>query len=126
MALTYYDSAQMLVRQRLKESPNTANLHSSLGIALAGLGQKEQAVREGRRAVDLLPVRRDALDGPFRVRDLARIHLMVGDHEAALDGLEALFALPVGNPLSAPWLRLDPIWAPLRGHSRFRRLTEAG
>ena len=126
MARTYYDSARGLVQERLGESPNTATLHSALGIALAGLGQKEQAVREGRRAVDLLPISRDALDGPFRVRDLARIHLMVGDPEAALDGLEALFALPVGNPLSEPWLRLDPAWAPLGEHPRFRRLLEAG
>ena len=124
-ARTYYDSAQMLVRQRLKESPNTANLYSALGIALAGLGQREQAIREGRRGVELLPVSRDALDGPFRVRDLARIYLMVGEREAALDQLEVLFALPGGNPLSAPLLRVDPIWAPLRGEPRFRRLTEA-
>jgi serine/threonine-protein kinase len=121
---TYYDSAQMLVRQRLRESPNTANLHSSLGIALAGLRQREQAIQEGRRGVELLPVSRDALDGPFRVRDLARIYVMVGEHEAALDQLEALFALRAGNPLSAPLLRLDPVWAPLGKHPRFRRLTE--
>jgi TolB-like protein/Flp pilus assembly protein TadD len=124
-ARTYYDSAAMLVRQRLRESPNTANLHSSLGIALAGLGQREQAIEEGRRGVELLPVSRDALDGPFRVRDLARIYLMVGEHKAALDQLEVLFALPRGNPLSAPVLRLDPVWAPLREHPRFRRLAEA-
>jgi serine/threonine-protein kinase len=114
----------MLVRQRLRESPNTANLHSSLGIALAGLRQREQAIQEGRRGVELLPVSRDALDGPFRVRDLARIYVMVGEHEAALDQLEALFALRAGNPLSAPLLRLDPVWAPLGKHPRFRRLTE--
>jgi eukaryotic-like serine/threonine-protein kinase len=124
-ARIYYDSAQMLVRQRLRESPNTGNLHSSLGIALAGLGQKDQAVREGRQAVELLPVGRDALDGPYRVRDLARIYVMVGEHEAAQDQLEALFALPGGNPLSAPLLRVDPVWAPLREHPRFRRLVEA-
>jgi serine/threonine-protein kinase len=124
VARTYYDSAQMLVRQRLRESPNTANLHSALGIALAGLGQREQAIQEGRRGVELLPVSRDALDGPFRVRDLARIYLMVGEDEAAQGQLESLFALPGGNPLSAPLLRLDPVWAPLREHPRFRRLTE--
>jgi serine/threonine-protein kinase len=124
VARTYYDSAQMLVRQRLRESPNTANLHSALGIALAGLGQREQAIQEGRRGVELLPVSRDALDGPFRVRDLARIYLMVGEDEAAQGQLESLFALPGGNPLSAPLLRLDPVWAPLREHPRFRRMTE--
>ena len=125
-AKAYYDSARMLVRQRLSQSPETATLHGALGIALAGLGQTEQAVREGRRGVELLPVGRDALDGPNRIRDLARIYVMVGDHEAALDQLEALFALPGWNPLSAPLLRADPFWSPLRGHPRFRRLAEAG
>ncbi|MCI0407854.1 MAG: hypothetical protein L0191_04695, partial [Acidobacteria bacterium] len=107
------------------ESPNTANLHSALGIALAGLGQKEQALGEGRRAVELLPVSRDALDGPFRIRDLAHIYLMVGEHEEALDQLEALAALSHGNPVPAPLLRLDPTWTPLRQEPRFKRLTEA-
>jgi serine/threonine-protein kinase len=123
-ARIYYDSARALVLERLKDSPETATLHSSLGIALAGLGQKEQAVREGRRAVELLPVSRDALDGPNRVRDLARIYVMVGDHEAALDQLEALFALPGWNPLSAQLLRADRTWAPLAKYPRFRRLAE--
>jgi serine/threonine-protein kinase len=119
-----YDSARTLVLERLEESPETATLHSSLGIALAGLGEKEQAVLEGRRGVELLPVSRDALDGPNRIRDLARIYLMVGDHEAALDQLEALSALPGWNPLSAQLLRVDRLWAPLAKYPRFRRLAE--
>jgi hypothetical protein len=74
--------------------------------------------------VELLPVSRDALDGPYRIRDLARIYVMSGDYEAALDQLEALFALPVWNPLSAPLLRADRFWAPISKHPRFRRLAE--
>jgi hypothetical protein len=123
-ARTYYDSARMLVQQRLTKSPETATLHSSLGIALAGLGQTARAVQEGRRGVELLPVSRDALDGPFRIRDLARIYLMVGDHEAALEQLETLFALPGWKPLSGPLLQADPFWAPLSKNPRFRRLAE--
>ena len=124
-ARIYYDSARVLVEQRLRESPETATLHSSLGIALAGLGRREEAVREGRRGVELLPVSRDALDGPNRIRDLARIYVMVGDHQAALDQLEVLFALPGWNPLSPPLLRADRFWAPLSRYPRFRRLAEA-
>lgn len=114
----------MLVQQRLEKSPDAANLHSALGIALAGLGRPEEAVRQARRGVELLPVGRDALDGPVRLRDLARIYVMVGDQEAALDQLEALFALPASNPLSAPLLRADRFWDPLRQHPRFRRLAD--
>jgi tetratricopeptide (TPR) repeat protein len=120
----YYDSARVLVEQRLEQSPDDGALHSALGIALAGLGRWERAVVEGRRGVELLPVSRDALDGPYRIRDLARIYVMVGDQEAALEQLEALFALRVGNPLSAAVLRADRLWDPVRTHPRFRRLVE--
>ncbi len=122
-ARIYYDSARMLVRERLRESPEAANLHSALGIALAGLGERQEAIREGRRGVELLPVGRDALDGPIRLRDLARIQVMVGDHEGALEQLEALFALPGWNPLSGLLLRADRFWDPLREQPRFRRLA---
>jgi serine/threonine-protein kinase len=124
-ARSHYDSARALLERQLEESPETATLHSALGIALAGLGRKEQAVREGRRGVELLPVSRDALDGPCRIRDLARIYMMVGNQNAALDQLEALFAAPGWNPLSAPLLRTDHLWDPLRENPRFRRLTES-
>ena len=72
--------------------------------------------------MELSPVSKDALIGPSRVSDLAKIYTMVGEYDAALDEIEYLLSIPSGN--SVPWLRLDPIWDPLRDHPRFQALLE--
>jgi len=67
---------------------------------------------------------KEALCGPYRVDDLARIYVMVGQFDAAIDQLEFLLSIP--SALSIPLLRLDPVWNPLRDHRRFKKLLEAG
>ena len=62
--------------------------------------------------------------GPYRVEDLARIYVMVGDFDAAIDQLEFLLSKP--GVLSIPLLRLDPTWDPLRDHPDFEKLIESG
>jgi len=62
--------------------------------------------------------------GPSRVDDLARIYVMVGEFDAAIDQLEFLLSNP--GWMSIPLLRLDPAWAPLRDHPRFKKLIESG
>jgi hypothetical protein len=74
--------------------------------------------------VELLPVSKDAMTGPFRVEDLARIYVMVGEFDAAIDQIEFLLSVP--GEISIPLLRLDPAWNPLRNHSRFKKLVESG
>ncbi len=74
----YYDSAKVLIDSKLKERPDDANLYSARGIALAGLGKKEEAIKEGKLAVELLPVTKEAWRGFHRELDLARIYTMVG------------------------------------------------
>jgi hypothetical protein len=81
--------------------------HGRLGLSYAGLGRKEEAIREGREAVRLLPVSEDAYEGPMHRIHLAMVHAMVGEHEAALDELEFLLAIP--SHISAPLLRIDPL-----------------
>ena len=120
----YYESAQSILESKIEERPEDARFHSSLGIAYAGLGRKEDAIREGKRGVELLPVTKEAKRGPSRVDDLARIYVMVGEFDAAIDQLEFLLSIP--SELSIPLLRLDPAWAPLRNHPRFKRLLEGG
>ena len=66
----------------------------------------------------MLPVSKEAMRGPSRVEDLARIYVMVGEHDAAIDQIEFLLSIP--GPLSIPLLRLDPAWNPLRNHPRFK------
>jgi len=122
LARAYYDSARVVLEDRVEEGPGQFAPHSALGIAYAGLGRVDEAIREGERGVELLPLSRDALIGPDRIRDLARIYVMVGEHEAAIDRLEYLLSIP--SQLSVALLRVDPFWAPLRIYPRFQMLLE--
>jgi len=109
-----------LAEQRVRAQPDEANFHSALGIAYAGLGRKAAAIDEARRAVALLPLSRDAWRGLYRLEDLARVYVMVGEYDAALDTLERLLSLPGGR--SIPFLKLDPTWDPLRNRPQFAAL----
>jgi hypothetical protein len=108
------------VEAKLRAGPGEARYHSALGLALAGLGQKAAAIREGRAGVDAMPVTIDAYRGAYRLEDLARIYAAVGERDAAVEVIGKLLAMPID--LAAPALTLDPAWAPLRGHAGFERL----
>ncbi len=124
LARDYFDKARMVLEAEKTQHPEDARFRSSLGIAYAGLGRKQDAIREGELAVELCPVSKDAMKGPHRIEDLARIYVMVGDFDAAIDQIEYLLSIP--SELSIPLLRLDPAWAPLRSHSHFQKLIETG
>jgi hypothetical protein len=94
-----------------------------MGTALAYLGRKADAIREGRRGVELMPLSRNAYQSPYLQHQLARIYILVGEPEQALDVLEGLMRIPYF--LSPGWLRVDPTFDPLRGNPRFRKLLEA-
>ncbi len=117
-----FDSARAILEKEVKERPDDARVHGSLGIVYAALGRKEEAIQEGKKAVDLCPVSKDAFIGVDRVEDLAYIYTMVGDYDAALDQIEYLISIP--SYFSVQLLRLDPIWDPLRNHPRFQRLLK--
>jgi serine/threonine-protein kinase len=116
----YHDSTRSIVGTRIQQGPDDHRYRSALGIAYAGLGRKEVAIREGELAVELLPMSKEAMRGAIRVEDLARIYTMVGEYDAAIDQLEVLLAVP--SPMSVPMLRIDPTWNPLRDHPRFQQL----
>ena len=94
---------------------------AALGLVLAYLGRKEDAVREGEWAVALVPVANDAFAGPPYQHQLARIYILVGEPEKALDRLEPLLKIPY--VLSPGWLEVDPTFDPLRGNARFQELV---
>ncbi|MBW8041558.1 MAG: protein kinase [Planctomycetes bacterium] len=124
LAKKYFDEARSILESKIEERPEDARFHSSLGIAYAGLGRKEDALREGKLGVTLLPVSREAMGGLYRVEDLAHIYVMVGEFDTAIDQLEFLLSRP--GWMSIHLLRLDPVWEPLRDHLRFKKLLEEG
>jgi tetratricopeptide (TPR) repeat protein len=120
-ARVYADSARLAYEEKLQGSVQDPELHMYLGLSLAYLGQKTAAIREGERGVALAPIGRDALAGPFHQFQLARIYILVGEPEKALDQLEPLLKIPFY--LSPGWLKIDPNFDPLRNNPRFQRLV---
>ncbi len=118
----YADSARIGLAEQSRAAPDDAQRHVFLGLSLAYLGRKAEAVREGQRGVDLLPISKDASTGPYIQLQLARIYILVGEPEKALDQLEPLLKIPYY--LSPGWLRIDPTFDPLRKNPRFMKLVE--
>jgi len=124
-AIARYDSARVYYERIIRSNPESAYIcfyHVALGLAYAGLGRKEEAIREGEEAVRMMPISKDALVGAELVGFLPEIYVMCGEYEAAIDQIET--ALSVPSFVSAGLLRIDPIWDPLRSNPRFRRLVE--
>ncbi|MGC2626227.1 MAG: FlgO family outer membrane protein [Candidatus Udaeobacter sp.] len=92
-----------------------------LGLIDAGLGRKEEALREGRRAVELLPVEKDSINGTAIIKYLAMIAAWVGDKDLACEQLAIVIRYPSG--LSYGQLKLLPFWDPLRGDPRFEQIV---
>jgi tetratricopeptide (TPR) repeat protein len=120
LARIYADSARLAFEAQLRGAPQDAQRHALLGLALAYLGHTDEAIKEAERGAELAPVSRDASLGPYIQHLLARIYLLAGQHERALDHLEPLLRIPY--VLSPGWLRIDPTFAPLKANPRFERL----
>ena len=118
---TYAEEARKAFEEQLRAAPNDAQRHVVLGLALAYLGRKEEAIREGERGVALDPVSKDARNGPYFQHQLVRIYMLVGEPEKALDQLEPLLKIPYF--LSPGWLKIDPNFDPLRKNPRFQKLV---
>ncbi len=120
-ARAYADSARLAFEEHIRAAPDDPQQHALLGVALAVMGRKADAIREGQRAVALLPISRDGFAGPYMQHQLVRIYILTGEPEKALDALEPLLKVPYN--LSLGLLRIDPNFAPLRKHPRFQALV---
>jgi tetratricopeptide (TPR) repeat protein len=120
-ARAYADSTLPEFEQAVREGPEDGVGRLLLGLSLAHAGRTAEAVREGERGVELQPPAEDAFVGPYLQQQLARIYLLAGRPDEALDRLEPLLQVP--HTLSPGWLRVDPTWDPLRGQSRFQVLV---
>jgi TolB-like protein/Flp pilus assembly protein TadD len=115
-----FEHARVVSEQLLREAPDDPARHGQHGLILAALGQKQEAIAEGKRAVELLPESQDALDGPKVTDALAQIYAWTGEFDEAFRLLDHLLAVPSG--LTVPMLKLDPAWDPLRKDPRFQDL----
>jgi TolB-like protein/Tfp pilus assembly protein PilF len=121
-ARSAFEQARPVAEQSLREAPNDAFRHALLGQILAGLGEKEEAIAEGKRAVNLLPESEDALEGPKATLELAKIYTWTGETDQALLLLDHSLSNPSGVTISS--LKIDPIWDPLRSNPRFQALID--
>jgi serine/threonine protein kinase/Flp pilus assembly protein TadD len=116
-----FESAKKILLQKIKENPQDSRLYTSLGIACAGLGQKEEAIRDGKKGVELLPVERESWRGSFRLFDLAQIYALTGEAPSALNVIDKLLQYPT-DVISVSLLKLYPLWDTLRTSAEYKRI----
>jgi TolB-like protein/Flp pilus assembly protein TadD len=112
-----FTHAHAAISGQLAKQPDDPILLATLGLMDAGLGRKEEAVREGRRAAELRPLTDDAVDGATVLSSLAMIHAWVGDVNSAIEQLAFLAKIPNGPPYGQ--LKYDPAWDAVRADPRF-------
>src|SRR5262245_26369186 len=117
-----FERARTVAEKLLGDAPSDPGRHAELGLVFAGLDQKEDAIKEGKKAMELLPETEDAVDGPKATAALAQIYAWVGEHDEAFRLLDHLLTVP--NGLTVPLLKLDPVWDPLRNDPRFQALID--
>jgi TolB-like protein/Flp pilus assembly protein TadD len=121
-ARTALEHARVVSEQLLREAPEDPARHGQHGLILAALGQKQEAITEGKRALELLPESEDAFDGPHVTATLAQIYAWTGEFDEAFRLLDHLLVVP--NGLTVPMLKLDPTWDALRKEPRFQALID--
>lgn len=118
-----FSAARVQQESEVHAAPDNASKLCVLGLLDAFLGRKEQALLEGRRAVQLLPPTKDALDGTEVLYFYAVICAWAGELDEAIAQLQTLATLPAG--VSYGEIRLDPHWDPLRGDPRFEKIVSS-
>jgi TolB-like protein/predicted Ser/Thr protein kinase/Tfp pilus assembly protein PilF len=124
-ARSAFTAARLEQEKIVQAQPDYAQALCVLGLIDAGLGRKEDALREGKRAVELLPVDKDAVGGVFMITYLGLIAAWASDKDLAFEQLATAVRLPgSGGCLGYGELKLNPWWDPLRGDPRFEKLVE--
>jgi serine/threonine-protein kinase len=121
-ARSAFTAARAEQEKTVQAQPNHGPALCVLALIDAGLGRKEDALREGRRAMELLPPEKDSVNGPAMIGYFAMIAAWVGDKDLAFEQLAAAIRYP--SSLSYGQLKLFPFWDPLRGDPRFEALVE--
>src|SRR5207302_1559110 len=125
-ARTAFTAARIEQEKAVQAQPNYGPVICVLGLIDAALGRKEEALREGRRAVKLLPVERDSINGLHMVEYFAMIAAWVGEKDLACEQLVTVVRYPgSGFSVSYGYLKLDPSWDPLRGEPCFEKIVDS-
>ncbi|MDB6147699.1 MAG: hypothetical protein JWO45_1363, partial [Spartobacteria bacterium] len=120
--ISAFAKTRTILEGRLRQKPDDARILAVLAQTDAGLGKKEEAVREAKHAVELMPMGRDAYDAPLVLEGLARVYTWTGEKQSAIALLRQLLAAP--GYLTAGYLRVDPAWDPLRSEPAFKELLQ--
>jgi hypothetical protein len=110
------------LNKKVEASPANAGLLSDLAVVDALLGRKEDAISEAQRAVEMLPISKDAIDGPLVSINQAVVYAWASEPDSAFQRLEALARMPYG--LFCNYLKLAPYFEPLRKDPRFAKLVK--
>jgi TolB-like protein/Tfp pilus assembly protein PilF len=116
-----FTAARAQQEEAVRARPDDGPVLCVLGLIDAGLGRKEEALREGRRALELAPIVKDSLDGADVLYFYAVICAWSGEHDLAIEQLETLAKIPAGVTYGD--IRLSPNWDPLRGDPRFEKIV---
>jgi tetratricopeptide (TPR) repeat protein len=119
-AVAAFTAARAILESRLKTKPDDPRTLAVLAQVDANLGNKELALQEAQKAVALMPVSKDAYDGPLVLQGLAQVYTWTGDHDHAFNELQTLLGIP--GYISYGYLKTDPAWQPLRKQPRFQQL----
>jgi tetratricopeptide (TPR) repeat protein len=117
-----FANARSELQQIVRDQPDYAAALCAIGVVDAALGNKEDAIRESQRAIELIPVSKNAIDGARMIQYLAVIYAWTGNKDAAIERLTEVVKLP-GSHVSYGNLRLNPLWDPLRGDPRFEAIV---
>jgi len=118
-----FTAARVEQEKIVQSQPNYAPALCVLGLIDAGLGRKEEALREGQRAIDLLPVEKDSVNGPHIIEYFAMSAAWLGENDLACEQLAKAEQLPGYGTMTYGQLKLMPYWDSLRGDPRFDKIV---
>jgi tetratricopeptide (TPR) repeat protein len=119
--LAAFRSARAILAQRLVVKPEHARTIAVLAQVDAGLGQKELALQEAQRAIDLMPLSKDIYDGALVLEGLAQVYTWTGEHDRAIEVLQKLVSIP--SYINYARLKFHPLWKPLHGNPKFDKIV---
>ena len=128
-AQRYFAAARPISEERVREDPDVAQRHAELGLLYAYMQRKEDAIREGRRAVELEPESQDAFHGTHWATNLALVYALLGEPDQAITLIERLLSTPgpvqwpdYPSSITLADLRLRGEWDSLRSNPRFQKI----